>query len=294
VVTAMITPMRRDGSVDEAEAARLAVWLSEHGTSAVVVAGTTGEGPTLDDAEKLGLFRAIVSAVGKRIAVIANVGTNDTRRSAEFAKQAAACGVDGVMAVGPYYNKPPQPGLIRHFTAIADATTLPLMIYNIPGRTGVNILPDTILTLSAHPAIVAVKESSGDVQQLAEIAARTPEDFSVYSGDDYLALPSAAVGACGVVSVVSHVAGDDVAAMLAAFAAGDTGEAARVHHKLASLFRALFAVTSPIPVKAAMQAFGFATGACRPPLCDLTAEQERALRAAIAPWVPAGVGAPAR
>jgi 4-hydroxy-tetrahydrodipicolinate synthase len=290
VVTAMITPLHEDGRVNEPEAARLAAWLLDHGSSALVVAGTTGEGPTLDDEEKLGLFRAVAAAVGGRAPVIANVGSNDTRRSVEFAKRAAACGVDGIMAVGPYYNKPPQAGLVAHFTAIADATPLPVMIYNIPGRTGVNILPDTIVRLAEHRSIVAVKESSGDVNQVAEIAARAPEGFDVYSGDDYLALPSAAVGACGVVSVVSHVAGRDLAAMLAAYAARDGDAAMRLHHKLMPLFRALFAVTSPIPVKAAMRWFGFATGPCRPPLCALTAEQEQALRRAVAPWLPAEVG----
>lgn len=293
-VTAMITPMRDDGSVHESEAARLATWLCEHGSSGLVIAGTTGESPTLRDEEKLGLFKAVVSAVSGRIPVIANTGGNDTRRSVEFSKKAAACGVDALMAVGPYYNKPPQPGLIRHFTAIADATDLPLMIYNIPGRTGVNIVPDTIVALADHPKIVAVKESSGDVNQLAETAARVPRDFDVYSGDDYLALPSAAVGACGVVSVVSHVAGNDLAAMFLAFARGDADRAAQLHHSLMPLFRALFAVTSPIPVKAAMRAFGFAVGECRPPLCALTADQYRSLHAAIQPWLPAGVAASAR
>jgi 4-hydroxy-tetrahydrodipicolinate synthase len=284
VVTAMITPMRGNGSVDESEAARLAVYLSEHGTSGLVVAGTTGEGPTLDDDEKLGLFRSVVSAVGTRVPVIANVGSNDTRRSVEFAKRAAATGVNALMAVGPYYNKPPQAGLIRHFSAIADATDLPIMIYNIPGRTGVNILPETIVTLAQHAKIVAVKESSGDVSQLAEITAQAPHDFDCYSGDDHLALPHAAVGACGVVSVASHVAGDDIAAMLGAFAAGDRDRAAGLHHSLMPLFRALFAVSSPIPVKAAVAAMGFAVGECRAPLCALTSEQDRALRTALGPW----------
>ncbi len=294
VVTAMITPMRDNGAVHEAEAARLATWLGEHGSSALVVAGTTGEGPTLSDDEKLGLFEAVTKAVGGRIPVIANAGSNDTRRSVEFSKKAAACGVDALMAVGPYYNKPPQSGLISHFHAIADATELPLIVYNIPGRTGVNILPDTIVALADHPKITALKESSGDVSQLAEVAARVPRNFDVYSGDDYLALPSVAVGACGVVSVVSHVAGHDLAAMLKAFAVGDTDRAARLHQTLLPLFRALFAVTSPIPVKAAMRAFGFATGECRPPLCALTPEQERTLHAAIKPWLGAGVAVSAR
>jgi 4-hydroxy-tetrahydrodipicolinate synthase len=285
VVTAMITPMGADGAVDEREARRLALWLLDHGSTGLVIAGTTGEGPTLDDDEKLGLFRAVVDAVGGRAPVIANAGSNDTRRSVEFAKRAAACGVHALMAVGPYYNKPPQAGLARHFTAIADATDLPVMIYNIPGRTSVNILPDTIVTLAGHPKIVAVKESSGDIGQLAEIAARAPRNFDCYSGDDHLALPHAAVGACGVVSVASHVAGPDIADMLGAFSHGDTDGAAKLHHSLMPLFRALFAVTSPIPVKAAARALGFSTGECRPPLCPLEPEQERVLLAAIRPWL---------
>jgi 4-hydroxy-tetrahydrodipicolinate synthase len=294
VVTAMITPMCDDGTINDSEAARLVNWLAGHGSSAVVIAGTTGEGPTLDDEEKLALFRTAVKASAGKIPIIANAGTNDTRRSVEFAKKAAARGVDGLMAVGPYYNKPPQAGLIKHFLAIADATSLPLMIYNIPGRTAVNITPDTIIALAAHPKIAAVKESSGDINQIADIAARAPADFSVYSGDDYLALPSAAVGACGVVSVVSHVAGDQISSMLRAFADGDRATAAHIHQSLMPLFRALFAVTSPIPVKAAMRALGFSVGECRLPLCPLTADQQRALLAALSPWLPAGVGATAR
>ncbi len=286
VVTAMITPMRADGSVDEREAGRLAVWLIDRGSSGLVVAGTTGEGPTLDDEEKLGLFKAVVAAAGQRASVIANVGSNDTRQSVEFAKRASACGVDAIMAVGPYYNKPPQAGLMRHFTSIADATELPLMIYNIPGRTAVNVLPETIVALAAHPRIVAVKESSGDISQLAEIAARAPS-FDCYSGDDHLALPHAAVGACGVVSVASHVAGEDLCAMFEAFTRGDADRAALIHYSLMPLFRALFAITSPIPVKAAMRAFGFSAGECRPPLCPLTREQTTALLAAVAQWIPA-------
>ena len=294
VVTAMITPMRDDGAVNYSEAARLATWLIERGSTGLVVAGTTGEGPTLDDAEKLELFRTVVKAVGSRAPIIANAGTNDTRRSIEFAKQAAACGVHALMAVGPYYNKPPQAGLVRHFTSFADATDLPVMIYNIPGRTSVNIVPDTIVTLADHPKIVAVKESSGDVSQLAEIAARAPKNFDCYSGDDPLGLPHAAVGGCGIVSVASHIVGTELAAMFKAFDAGDMDGATAIHHSLMPLFRALFAVTSPIPVKAAMRALGFAVGECRLPLIALTTDQERALHGAIRPWLRASAAVSAR
>lgn len=291
VVTAMVTPMRTDGSLDLPEIGRLARWLLEHGSSALVVAGTTGEGPTLSDAEKLELFRAVSGAVARRAPVIANTGGNDTRHSIEFSKAAAQTGVDAIMLVGPYYNKPPQAGLVRHFTSVADATELPVMIYNIPGRTAVNILPDTIVSIAGHPRIVALKESSGDINQIAEIAARVPQAFDVYSGDDYMTLPALAVGARGVVSVVSHVAGPVIQDMLQAFARGEHNAAAALHRSLLPLFRGLFAVASPIPVKAAMQSFGFATGACRPPLCDLTPEQLESLQSVIAAWLPSQAAA---
>lgn len=284
VVTAMITPMRADGSVDFPEARRLAQWLCEHGSTGIVLAGTTGEAPTLTDGEKTKLFTEVLAAVGGRAKIIANTGGNDTKHSVELSKQAAACGVDALLVVGPYYNKPPQAGLIEHFTAIADASPVPLVIYNIPGRTAVNILPDTITALAKHRRIVGVKESSGDLMQISELIGKVPDDFDVYSGDDHLALPILAIGGCGVVSVASHIAGDEILAMCRAYASGDTVRAAAIHQMLLPLIKALFAVTSPIPVKAAMQRFGFATGRCRPPLCQLTPEQEHALDKALAPW----------
>ena len=294
VVTAMVTPMSADGSVDLDEAKRLARWLCDHGSEAFVVCGTTGEGPTLTDNEKLAMFASVVEAVKGRAKVIANTGGNDTRKSVEFTKKAVACGVDAILAVGPYYNKPPQAGLIAHFEALADAAGRPLMIYNIPGRTAVNVFADTIVELSAHPNIVAVKESSGDLMQIADICARVPSDFDVYAGDDHLALPTAAVGGVGVVSVASHVAGDDIKEMLDAHFAGDPKRATKMHQRLLPLIRALFAVTSPIPVKAATARLGFSVGRCRLPLCELTADQQRSLDAAIAPWVKAAVATPAR
>jgi len=284
VVTAMITPMRDDGAVDYAEARRLASWLCERGSSGLVLAGTTGESPTLRDDEKVKLFREIVAEVGGRAKVIANTGGNDTRHSIELSKQAQAQGVDALLVVGPYYNKPPQAGLIGHFSAIADAVEIPIVIYNIPGRTAVNILPETIATLSDHPRIAGVKESSGDLMQIGELITKVAKDFDVYSGDDHLTLPIMAIGGCGVVSVASHVAGEQIRAMCDAYTDGDVLQAAQLHQAVLPLIKALFAVTSPIPVKAAMQRFGFATGACRPPLCALTPEQDRALDRALAPW----------
>jgi len=280
----MITPMHENGSVHYEEAFRLASWLCDRGTTALVVCGTTGEGPTLDDDEKLRLFRTLVDAVGERVPVIANTGSNDTRRSIELSKRAQQCGVDALLLVGPYYNKPPQAGLIAHFRAIVDAVPLPAMIYNIPSRTAVNVSGDSMLELAEHPQIVAVKESSGDLAQITEVAARAPAGFDVYSGDDHLALPAAAVGACGVVSVVSHVAGEQLAQMYAAFFGGDIGAAAAIHQRLMPLVRAMFATTNPIPVKAAMCALGFAAGRCRPPLCELSAEQQRSLTTTLQAW----------
>lgn len=293
VVTAMITPMRANGAVHFDEAKRLARWLCDHGSTGIVVSGTTGEGPTLTDDEKVRLCRDVLDAVGDRAAVIANTGGNDTRSSVELTRRACAAGAHAILAVGPYYNKPPQAGLIAHFTAMADASSVPVMIYNIPGRTAVNVLPETLAVLAEHPRIQAVKESSGDLMQIAEVVARVPAGFDVYSGDDHLALPTAAIGGCGVVSVASHVAGPQIRGMLDAFARGDNDAAAGLHIRILPLIRALFAVTSPIPVKAAMRMLGFEAGSCRPPLCDLTTDQERALKAAIAPWmaVPAATAA---
>ncbi|HEY5094864.1 MAG TPA: 4-hydroxy-tetrahydrodipicolinate synthase [Candidatus Eremiobacteraceae bacterium] len=285
VVTAMITPMRANGAVHFDEAKRLARWLCDHGSTGIVVSGTTGEGPTLTDDEKVRLYREVAEAVGARAAVIANTGGNDTRASVELTRRACAAGVNAILAVGPYYNKPPQAGLVAHFTAMADASSVPVMIYNIPGRTAVNVLPETLAVLAGHPRIRAVKESSGDLMQIAEVVARTPADFDVYSGDDHLALPTAAIGGCGVVSVASHAAGPQIRAMLDAFARGENDAAADLHISLLPLIGALFAVTSPIPVKAAARMLGFDAGSCRPPLCELTSDQERALTAAIAPWI---------
>src|SRR5471032_565774 len=232
VVTAMITPMRANGAVHFDEAKRLARWLCDHGSTGIVVSGTTGEGPTLTDDEKVRLYREVLDAVGDRAAVIANTGGNDTRSSVELTRRACAAGAHAILAVGPYYNKPPQAGLIAHFTAMADASSVPVMIYNIPGHTAVNVMPETLAVLAGHPRIQAVKESSGDLMQIAEVVARVPAGFDVYSGDDHLALPTAAIGGCGVVSVASHVAGPQIRAMLDAFARGDNDAAADLHVSL--------------------------------------------------------------
>lgn len=267
ILTAMITPFDDRGELNLPEAARLASWLVDRKNDGLVVAGSTGEGQTLDRNERLALFAAVKEAVAGRAAVIANAGTNDTRESVAAVQDAQKAGADAILAVVPYYNKPTQSGMLAHFGAIAQATPLPVMIYNIPGRTGANMLPDTLLELARrHRNIVAVKESSGDLMQIGTILADRDPGFGVYAGDDHLFLPCLALGADGVVGVASHICSERYRVMLDAFRAGNTGEAARIHLSLLPLIRALFATTNPIGVKWAMNRLGFAAGECRLPL----------------------------
>ncbi|MBC5815393.1 MAG: 4-hydroxy-tetrahydrodipicolinate synthase [Candidatus Eremiobacteraeota bacterium] len=267
IVTAMITPFDQSGEVDYKEAGRIATWLVDRGNDGLVVAGTTGEGPTLATGERLRLFEAVKKAVGDRAAVVANTGGNDTRASAELTKQAEATGADGILAVVPFYNKPTQDGMLGHFGAIAQATTLPIIIYNIPGRTGANMLPSTLLELAnRHHNIVGVKESSGDIAQFADILRSRPKGFTFFCGDDHLFLASLALGADGIVGVASHFCSREFLAMLDAMQQGRTAEATRIGLDLVPLFKALFSTTSPIPVKWAMSQAGFGTGETRLPL----------------------------
>ena len=286
LLTAMVTPFDVQGRVDLDEAVRVARHLVAHGNDGVVVAGTTGESPTLSDDEKLALFAAVKAALGDSATVIAGTGGNDTRHAVALTARAQETGVDGILAVVPYYNKPPQDGLIAHFGAIAAATTLPVMVYNIPARTGTNILPATVFALAErHANIVGVKESSGDLAQFTALLAGAPRpDFRVWCGDDHLFLPALAIGAHGLVSVVGHVVGDRLRALLEAFLAGDVAGAAAIHRELAPICAGLFSTTSPIPVKWAMAEFAFAVGACRPPLGALPAELQAPLRELIAPY----------
>ncbi|MED4878642.1 4-hydroxy-tetrahydrodipicolinate synthase, partial [Anoxybacillus geothermalis] len=221
VVTAMVTPFDRKGNLDLAKTTELVNYLLDNGTDALVVAGTTGESPTLTTEEKVALFRHVVSVVNGRVPVIAGTGTNNTRASIELTKRAEEAGVDAVMLVAPYYNKPNQEGLYQHFKAIAESTPLPVMLYNVPGRTSVNLAPETVIRLAAIPNIVAVKEAGGNLEAMAEIIERTPDDFQLYSGDDSLTLPVLAIGGAGVVSVASHIIGNEMQQMIRAFQAGD-------------------------------------------------------------------------
>ncbi|GMV36165.1 MAG: 4-hydroxy-tetrahydrodipicolinate synthase 2 [Fimbriimonadales bacterium] len=288
LLTAIVTPFSSDGqSVNHAEMARIANHLVDSGSSGIVVAGTTGESPTLTHEEKLAAFRTVREAVGQRAAIVAGTGSNSTEQSIELTLEAEEMGLDGAMLVAPYYNKPSQEGLFRHFQAVASRTKLPVLIYNIPSRTSVNVEPSTILRLmEACPNVIAVKEASGNIGQISDLCAALPEGRRVYSGDDALTLPVLAVGGYGVVSVMAHVAGRAIREMIEAYVSGNTGEALRLHRATAPLCKALFCTTSPTPVKEAVGMLGYDVGPVRLPLVPLNSEQRSLVREAM---VAAGV-----
>ncbi|MBF2029004.1 MAG: 4-hydroxy-tetrahydrodipicolinate synthase [Oscillatoriales cyanobacterium C42_A2020_001] len=279
VLTAMITPFSEDGTVNYAVAEKLAVYLVENGSDALVVCGTTGESPTLSWAEEYELFQVIQKAVAGKAKIIAGTGSNSTHEAIDATQKAAKLGLDGSLQVVPYYNKPPQAGLYNHFKAIAEAVPeMPIMLYNIPGRTGQNLLPETIIRLAEIPNIVAVKEASGNLDQASQIRCSTPSDFGIYSGDDSLTLPLLAIGAQGVVSVASHLAGSQLQHMIQSFFNGNVETALKLHLQLFPLFKVLFLTTNPIPVKAALQLQGWQVGSTRPPLCAASTEVIDALK----------------
>ena len=279
VLTAMITPFKEDGSVNYAVAERLAVHLADRGTDSLVVCGTTGESPTMSWDEEYELFQVVQKAVAGKALVIAGAGSNSTSEAIEATQKAAKLGLDGCLQVVPYYNKPPQEGLYNHFRAIAQsAPELSIMLYNIPGRTGQNMLPETVARLAEIPNIVAVKEASGNLDQASQIRCLTPPEFAIYSGDDSLTLPMLAVGGSGVVSVASHLVGEQLQQMIEAFEAGQVQVATQIHLQLFDLFKALFLTTNPIPVKAALKLQGWDVGSTRPPLCDPPIEVTQKLK----------------
>lgn len=283
VLTAMVTPMRSDGSIDGEAATRLARHLASTGSDGIVVSGSTGESPTLSFSEKVELFGLVRSAVNPSVKVLAGTGSNATRESIELTKAAEETGVDGVMLVVPYYNRPTQEGMFQHFQAVASETSLPVMLYNVPGRTAQNLLPETVARLVEHvPNIVAIKEASGNLEQVAEVRQLTPDRFTVYSGDDSLTLPILAVGGAGVVSVAGHLVADRMQQMIELFFAGNVIEAARIHRELLPLFKAMFVTTNPIPVKVAMRLVGLETGPFRLPLTEPTEGELAAIRQALA------------
>ncbi|NET46095.1 4-hydroxy-tetrahydrodipicolinate synthase [Okeania sp. SIO2B3] len=280
VITAMITPFNSDGSVNYEEVEKLSIWLTENGTDSLVICGTTGESPSLTWEEEYKLFQVVQKAVAGKAKVIAGTGSNSTIEAIAATEKAAKLGLDGSLQVVPYYNKPPQSGLYEHFKAIAQATPeLPIMIYNIPGRTGQNLIPETVAKLAEIPNIVAIKEASGNLDQVSQIRYLTAPEFKIYSGDDSLTLPLLAVGGSGVVSVASHLVGKQLQEMIVAFETGKVQVATEIHLKLFSLFKALFATTNPIPVKAALNLLNWKVGSTRPPLCDPPTEVTEKLSA---------------
>jgi 4-hydroxy-tetrahydrodipicolinate synthase len=285
IVTAMITPFDRRGFLDIAEAQRIASWLVDRDTDGLVLAGSTGEGQTLDRNERATLWTAVKAAVGDRATIVANAGTNSTRESLEAVDDAMRAGADAILAVVPYYNKPTQSGMIKHFSAIAKSTELPVVIYNIPGRTGANMTPDTLLELATmHDNIAGVKESSGDLKQIGSILARRAKGFTVWAGDDHLYLPCLSMGADGVVGVATHLCSREYRRMTDAYRAGHVEEAAAIHLSLLPLVDTLFATTSPIAIKWAMKQLGFHTGDCRLPLDSMPQALANRLRPLLEPF----------
>jgi 4-hydroxy-tetrahydrodipicolinate synthase len=274
----MITPMKADGSVDYKQAVRLAEFLVNNGSDGLVVGGTTGESATLTFDEKVQLFTDIVNELGGTTEVIAGTGSNDTAASIALTKAAEKAGVDGIMLVTPYYNKPSQEGLYQHFKAIAENSSLPIMLYNVPGRTNVNLLPETVARLAEIPNIIAIKEASGDLEQVSYLRTLTPDDFLIYSGDDALTLPILSIGGCGVVSVAAHLVGRRIKSMIEAFLAGRVQEATSIHLELIQIFRTMFIATNPVPVKRSLEYLGIDTGPVRLPLVDLTEEQAEMIK----------------
>jgi 4-hydroxy-tetrahydrodipicolinate synthase len=274
----MVTPMHPDGRVDLDGAQRLATHLVAHGHDGLIVSGTTGESPTTSDAEKDQLLRAVLEAVGDRSHIVAGVGSNNTAHSVDNAQAAAKAGAHGVLVVTPYYNKPPQEGLLRHFTAVADATDLPVMVYDIPGRSGIAIHTETLLRLAEHPRVKAVKDAKGDLFASSQVMARS--DLQYYSGDDVLNLAHLTQGAVGIASVVGHVAGPQYAEMVAAVAGGDLPRAIALHRQLIPAVNAVMNITQgAIMAKAALRELGvIASPAVRLPLVEATADQVALVR----------------
>ncbi len=278
LLTAMVTPFTASGGLDLDGAQRLATYLvDEQGNDGLVVSGTTGESPTTTDAEKDGLLRAVLEAVGDRAQVIAGVGTNSTAHTVELAQAAEKAGAHGALVVTPYYSKPPQPGLLAHFRTVAEATGLPLMLYDIPGRTATAIATETMYRLAEHPRIVAVKDAKGDLTATAWVTRDT--NLAVYSGDDSMTLPLLSVGAVGVVGVPTHLVGPETRQMIEAYERGDQAGALALHHRLLPAYVGTFRTQGVILTKAALTLRGLPAGPVRPPLVDATPDEIARLRA---------------
>ena len=283
LLTAMVTPFNADGSINYEAGADFADWLLANGSDGLVVEGSTGEAATMDMDEKIKFMQTIVARVNGRAKIVAGAGTNCTASTIDLVKKMEACGVDGVLVVGPYYNKPTQEGYYQHFAAVAKATKLPIIVYNVPGRTGGNIAPETVARLAADFSnIVAIKEAAGNVAQTAELYRVLPEDFSIYSGDDGLILPFLSVGACGLISVLANVNGNILQQLMQAYSEGRVKDAADLNKVLVPLAKAMFIESNPIPIKAAVtKVTGIEAGAPRLPLTPISAAAEAKLDAAL-------------
>ena len=279
--TAMVTPFSPDGTIDYVQTTNLLEHLIANGTDSVIVNGTTGESPTVTATEKNDLLAFVVKVVNKRLPVIAGTATNSTAETIEMTKAAEILGADGIMLVTPYYNKPDQKGMYAHFSAIADVTKLPILLYNIPSRSVVNLLPETVIALSKIQNIKAIKEASGSLEQMAEIIEGTATDFDVYSGDDGLTLPLLAIGGKGIISVSSHIVGNEMQEMIKLFQKGNTKEAATIHRSLLPVFRAIFSSPNPVPVKYALEKAGVSTGGVRLPLVALDVSEAAVIDIAL-------------
>jgi 4-hydroxy-tetrahydrodipicolinate synthase len=274
IATAMVTPFDRKGHIDFSKTTQLVNYLIANGSESLVVCGTTGESPTLSKEEKLALIDHVIKVVNKRVPVIAGTGSYNTYESIELTKKAENLGADAIMLVAPYYNKPNQEGLYQHFKSVAEETALPILLYNIPGRSVVNVEPETIIALSQIKNIVAVKEASGDLNKMTKIIANTPDHFELYTGDDGNTLPVLSIGGVGVISVAAHVIGNEMQEMVKKFLDGQISEAAKLHQKLLPIMVELFKAPNPVPVKTALQMKGLDVGTVRLPLVPLT-ENER-------------------
>lgn len=283
LLTAMVTPFNADGSINYEAGADFADWLLANGSDGLVVEGSTGEAATMDMDEKIKFMQTIVARVNGRAKIVAGAGTNCTASTIDLVKKMEACGVDGVLVVGPYYNKPTQEGYYQHFAAVAKATKLPIIVYNVPGRTGGNIAPETVARLAADFSnIVAIKEAAGNVAQTAELYRVLPEDFSIYSGDDGLILPFLSVGACGLISVLANVNGNILQQLMQAYSEGRVKDAADINKVMVPLAKAMFIESNPIPIKAAVtKVTGINAGAPRLPLTPISAAAEAKLDAAL-------------
>ncbi len=275
VITAMVTPMEKSGAIDYDKVESLAKHLIESGSDALLVAGTTGESPTLTNEEEIELVNSVKRAVANKAKIILGAGSNSTESAIEYTKFAQKEGVDAILSVVPYYNKPNQRGMIEHFSAVAEATDLPIILYNIPGRTGVNMLPETVAHLARkYNNIVGIKQSFGDMDQVTELRMLCPEDFVIYSGDDSLTLPMLSLGAHGVISVASHIFGSEIKSMIRNFKSGELIAARNMQKKLYPAFRKLFMAPNPTPVKAALSYKGYINDYVRKPLVTLTEEEK--------------------